>query len=282
MEEILRRLSSLRTPTLENVVHVLDIVVVAYLVYRLLALVKGTRAWRILGGIVIFIAALFVSDFLHLRTLHWVLDKAALLLPVAIVLLLLPELRQTLESFARLGLWPDRLPGAAPAATAARTVEEIVAAVAEMAASRTGAIVVIEREANLDAVAENGVSLQAEVSAPLLISLFYGANPLHDGAAIVRNDRLVAAACRLPLSEAVGLDPSLHMRHRAALGITEQTDCLSIVVSEERGAISVALDGRLERLAGPNELRDVLNRELRGARDARPRRKRRERKPVGA
>lgn len=277
MEDLIRRLSSLREFSTENLLHLVDILLVAYLVYRVLALVRGKRAWRILGGIVTFVAALFLSDYLQLKTLHWVLEKATLLAPVAVVLLLLPELRQTLEGFARLGLWPERLPGSSNPTPAAHTIEEIVAGVAELAAGRVGALIVLERGPELSEIADNGVSIQARVSAPLLISIFFEGNPLHDGAVLVRGDQIVAAACRLPLSENPSVDPQAHMRHRAGVGITEQADCIAIVVSEERGTISASVDGRLMRLASPSELRDLLNAELRGN-ERKPRNSRRRRR----
>ncbi|MCX7800456.1 MAG: diadenylate cyclase CdaA [Fimbriimonadales bacterium] len=242
----------------------LDILLVSYLVYRLLAMIRGTRAWRILGGIVVFILALYASNALRLNTLHWVLDKATLLAPVALVILLLPELRQALETVGRIGLWPQVLPALNEAPAEAQTVEEIVAAVSEMASARVGALIVLERTGNLNEIIANGVPLDAKVTAPALGAIFFPGNPLHDGAAVIRGDRIVAAACRLPLSESSRLDSNLHMRHRAAVGVTEALDCLSIVVSEERGTISLAADGRLRRLGSHLELREILNTQFRG------------------
>ncbi|MEJ5171651.1 MAG: diadenylate cyclase CdaA, partial [Fimbriimonadales bacterium] len=247
-----------------SIVDVADILLVAYLVYRLLAMIRGTRAWRILGGIVVFILALYASNALRLNTLHWVLDKATLLAPVALVILLLPELRQALETVGKIGLWPQVLPSLSEPAAEAQTVEEIVAAVSEMASARVGALIVLERTANLDEIVANGVRLDAKVSAPTLAAIFYPGNPLHDGAAIIRGDRIVAAACRLPLSESERLDANVHMRHRAAVGVTEALDCLCVVVSEERGTISLAADGRLRRLGSHLELREILNTQFRG------------------
>lgn len=263
MEDILRRLGGLRDFSWENLIHVIDILLVAYLIFRLISLIRSSRAWRILGGIAIFVVALVLSDHFQLRTLHWLLDKATLLAPVALVILLLPELRQTLEGFARLGLWPSRL-NAQDGRVALRTLEEIVAATTEMSSARVGAIIVIERGTRLDDIAANGVSLQANISAPLLASIFHEGNPLHDGAALVRGDRIEAAACRLPLSETTSLSAAFHMRHRAGLGITEQADCLAVIVSEERGTISVCQDGQLQRVQDAQELRTWLNQFLRG------------------
>lgn len=262
MDDILRPLQELTEFSSKTLVHLFDILVVAYLNYRLLSLTRGTRAWRILGGIVAFVLLLFISNWLELTALHWILDKATLLAPVALVILLLPELRQALEGVSKLGFWPKTF-SSSDVSTEERTIEAIVAAASELSSASVGALIVIERQAPLDEIVANGVRLDAQVSSPLLGSIFYDQNPLHDGAAIIRGDTLVAAACRLPLSENPGLSRILHMRHRAAVGVTEITDCLAIVVSEERGTISVAQEGVLTKVS-PQELRETLNEALRG------------------
>ncbi len=275
MEDLSRRLETLTQLSITAIAQVIDVVLVAYVVYRALKLVRGTRAWRILGGIIIFVIALFLSDFFQLHTLHWILDKATVLAPVALVILLLPELRQTLEGFAKLGLWPERLILGEEKTTAANTVEEIIAAVIEMGNSHVGAIIIIERNIRLDDIIATGVLIQARASATLIKSIFYYGNPLHDGAVVIRGDQILAAACRLPLSESFQLDPNTHMRHRAGLGITEQTDAIAIIVSEERGTISVALENRIQRIPSAPELREFLNQEIRGITTDKPPRKRR-------
>jgi len=246
----------------ETLVHVFDILLVAYLNYRLLSLTRGSRAWRILGGVVAFVILLIISNLLHLSTLHWILDKATLLAPVALVILLLPELRSALEGVGKLGFWPKRLAGL-ETNTAERTVDAIAHAASELASASVGALIVVEREASLEEIIANGVRLDARVSSPLLGSIFFDQNPLHDGAAVIRGDTIVAAACRLPLSEDPSLAQNLHMRHRAAVGATESNDCLAIVVSEERGSISLASEGSIRTIA-PQELKELLGRELRG------------------
>ena len=230
-------------------------------------LVRGTRAWRIIVGVIFFVIILVASDRLGFNTLHWILDKATYLGPAALVILLLPELRATIEGF---GTLPQRL---VPTSTGpysdlveARTIEELVAACTELASESVGALIVVEKGAHLDEIATNGVLLDASVSAPLLGSIFYEGNPLHDGAVLVRGDTIVAAACQLPLSDPGRTDHEGHMRHRAAVGVSEAFDCLAIVVSEERGTISVAERARLRRLANAHELREYLNKELRSAR----------------
>ncbi len=263
MDDILLRLSELLRFSTESLWQLFDIALVTYLIYRLLILVRNTRAWRILLGIVVFVAALFLSDLLQLRTMHWVLDRATALAPVALVILLLPELRQTLEGFARLGLWTSRLGGPNVNASA-RAIDDLVAGVTELAKERVGAIIVIERANPLSDIISNGVPLDAQLTAALLNAIFYKGNPLHDGAAIIRGEKIVAAACQLPLSLSEDVSKKVHMRHRAGIGISEQSDCIAVIVSEERGTISLAIEGRMTICEGVNELRELLNHELRG------------------
>lgn len=279
MDELLSRLSKLLRFTPENLWHLLDILLVTYLIYRLLILVRNTRAWRILLGIVVFVAALFISDLLQLRTLHWVLDKATALAPVALVILLLPELRQALEGFARLGLWTSRF-GGPHVSSSARAIDDLVAGVTELAQQKIGAIMIVERATPLSDIIANGVPLDAQMTPALLNAIFFKGNPLHDGAAIIRGEKVIAAACQLPLSVSDQVSRKVHMRHRAGIGMSEQSDCLAIIVSEERGTISLAADGRMTLCEGVNELREILNQELRGT-DA-PRRRRLRKESKGA
>lgn len=260
VDEFFRYFSGLRDM---RVLDFVDIFLVTYLFYRLALLIRGSRAWRILGGVVTFVVVLFISDRLQLVALNWLLDKATLLAPVALVILLLPELRQALEGFGKLGFWPQTLSGS-EGRVEAQTIEELVAAVVEMSAAHTGALIVIERAAKLEEVVHNGVQVDAKVTAPLLGSIFYEGNPLHDGAVVIRGDKILAAACRLPLSESQKLDNMLHMRHRAGVGVTEAHDCITVIVSEERGTIRVAVDGQLKKMATHSDLRDFLNEHLRG------------------
>lgn len=257
-DEFLRRLSTLGEPWPQAVINILDVLLVAYLIWRLLKLVRGTRAWRILFGVFVFLVALLASDVLGLRTLHWVLDKATLLGPVALVILFLPELRQTIEGFARMGGLSDRLVGSEGAARGT-TFEEIAVAAQAMAQTHTGALIVIDRSRQLDAEIRSGVPLHAVVSAHLLQSIFYAGNPLHDGAIIVRQDELVAAACQLPLSDNPAIRAEYHMRHRAGVGVTEHSDAVVVIVSEERGEITVARAGSLTPVKSAEELLEILS-----------------------
>ena len=259
-------------------IDVVDILLVAYVTYRLFKLIRGKRAWRIVVGVFVFVVALWLSGWLQLNTLHWLLDKAALLAPVALVILFLPELRQAVEGFGKLGLWTERLIGSQPV-TEKTTLHEISKAVADMAEHRIGALIVIERGTALQDVAENGIAVDAKVSAPLVGAIFYHGNPLHDGAIVVRRNEIVAAACRLPMSESRSIALHYHMRHRAGIGMSEQSDAVVVIVSEERGDIAVAVDGEMTIVADEVELRESLETLLRAySGDKRKRRRRRRRK----
>ncbi len=242
---------------MRGVMAVIDILLVAFLIYRLLKLVRGTRAWKVLIGIGVFVGALFLSEKLELHTLHWILEKASVLAPVALVILLLPELRQAIEGFAKIGLLPERLL-TGESSTSHTVLDEIVEASENMARRNIGALIVIEREEQLNEVARNGVPLNAEVTAALIEAIFYHGNPLHDGAAIIRKDNLLAAACRLPLSENPLLGAQYHMRHRAGVGVSEAADCVVIIVSEERGECSIAVDGELIHCKSGEDLKNRL------------------------
>jgi diadenylate cyclase len=242
-----------------QLIQIIDILLVAYLAYRLLLLVRGSRAWRILIGIFIYGLVWLLSGVMGLKTLHFILDRALILGPVALVILLLPELRQALEGIGKLGFLPDL--GGGRERTRARTIEEVVAGVAELSASSLGALIVIERSKKLAEIENSGYSFDAIVSAPTLNQVFFNKSPFHDGAAIIRGDRVVAVACQLPLTEQ-RLPGHLHLRHRAAVGVSEHSDAIVIVVSEERGTISVAMDGRIREALNPGDLRDVLRQSL--------------------
>ncbi len=273
MNLIFAQLFDLRT---QGLIYVVDILLVAYVIYRLLKLVRGRRAWRIAIGIGFFVAALVLSERFQLNTLHWILDKATLLAPVALVILFLPELRQAVEGFGKLGGWTDRLI-TAQQKTTIDTVQQICAAVAEMAEHRIGALIVIERTTRLQEVADNGIPVHAKVTAPLIGAIFYHGNPLHDGAIVIRGDEVVAAACRLPMSESTTIPGHFHMRHRAGIGISEHSDAIVVIVSEERGEIAVAHEAILLPLSDELELRRYLERELRDMSEVRRRRKRMQR-----
>lgn len=257
---LLELFDQIRTSARTMLLHVLDLALVAYVAYRLLLLVRGSRAWRIIGGVVTYLAVWLASDLIGLRTLHFILDKGLLLGPVALVILFLPELRAALEGFGGFGLWPERLGGQARD-TARDTLDAILSAVKQLSRDRIGALIVVERERRLDEIIRTGVTLDARVSAPLICSLFHGQNPLHDGAVVIRGDRIVAASCRLPSTDRT-VKSHLHMRHRAGIGVTEESDAIAIIVSEERGSISLAWGGRLRENISVDRLTSLLKQML--------------------
>ena len=242
-----------------------DILIVAYLIYRLMMLARGTRAWQIITGLIVFVAMLLFSTFARLSALSWLLQQILPLGPVAIVILFYPELRHALEEVGRLGFWGRGFTGL-DREDLSSMVGEIVRAAERLSDKKIGALMVLERETGLTNEVETGTLLNAQVSADLLGSLFYPGSPLHDGAAIIRRDRVVAAGCTLPLSESREVQGmQVHTRHKAALGISEQSDALVVVVSEETGIISLAFDGKMARgLRDDGRLRDLLIREYTG------------------
>ena len=218
-----------------------DILIVAYLIYRLMMLAKGTRAWQIIWGLGVFALILGFSSWAQLHALNWILRQMFQVGAVALVILFLPELRHALEDLGRLGFWGKGFTGL-DREDLTTMVAELVRAAGTLSDRKIGALIVLERETGLNDVVETGTLVNAVVSAELLATIFYPGSPLHDGAAIVRRDRVVAAGCTLPLTDnPVGLP--VHTRHKAALGMSEQSDALILVVSEETGIISAGLRG---------------------------------------
>ncbi len=236
---------------------VFDVLVVAWLIYRLLLLAKGTRAWQIIGGLMVFVVAVFLSDKLQLYSLHWLLKQAFPLGPVAVVILFLPELRHALEEFGRPGFWGSSL-GLVRTEEMSGMIGSVVSAVSTMAVKRIGALIVFERETRLEDIIATGTPINATASAELINTIFYKGTPLHDGAVVIRQDKIAAAACTLPLTESPKVDAAVHTRHKAALGMSEQSDAVVVIVSEETGTISIAVEGKLIRGLRDESLRHRL------------------------
>jgi diadenylate cyclase len=233
---------------------VIDILVVAFLAYEALLVVRGTRAGHILVGILIMVALYAAAWWMRLEALRSVLSNIVPYLGLAIVVLFQSEIRRTL---ARLGR--KRWFGLAGGYQPLEFVNEILLAVERLSQDKTGALIVLERDIGLRTFIESGVRLEARVSRDLLLSIFQPGLPLHDGACIVQKDRLAAAACFLPLTTKPNLSSQLGTRHRAAIGITEETDCLSVVVSEETGRISTAAFGELKPGLSIGDLAGQIN-----------------------
>jgi diadenylate cyclase len=234
---------------------VIDILVVAFLVYQALMVVRGTRASHVLIGIFILVLLYAASVWAALEALRAVLSFTVPLIGLAIIVLFQSEIRRTL---ARLGR--KRWLGLGAGYRAPESVNEILMAVEVMAPKRVGALIVLERDIGLRTFIESGVALEARITRDLLLSIFSPGLPLHDGAVIVQKDRVAAAACFLPLTTSPILSRGMGTRHRAAIGITEETDCMSIVVSEETGRISVGAFGELVQGLSLAEVRERINR----------------------
>lgn len=235
----------------------LDVTVVSFILYKLIMLVKGTRAWQILWGLGLFFLLVFVSDKLRLFTLNWILHTILPLGPVAIVILFFPELRHALEEMGRLGFW-GRGFSFLGKEDLALMIDEVVKLSTRLSRGKIGALVVIEREIGLDNIVTTGTRLDAVVSSELLATVFYPGSPLHDGAALIRSNRVIAVGCTLPLSDSPQISTMIHTRHKAAIGVTEQSDAVVVVVSEETGTISLAVEGQLDRELEADTLRSRL------------------------
>ena len=225
---------------------ILDIILVAAAVYWLIMLSKRTRAWQIIWGLLVFLLLVFITDRLDLHTLNYLLRSFLPLGPVAIVILFFPELRQALENMGRVARWGHGLSLLAEEDVSS-LINVVVRAATKMSQRKIGALIVIERESALDDVVATGTKIDSMVAEDLIGTIFYPGSPLHDGAVIIRGKRILAAGCTLPLSESVSAGAMIHTRHKAALGVAEESDAAVVVVSEETGTISLALEGKLHR-----------------------------------
>ncbi|WP_338833350.1 Cyclic di-AMP synthase CdaA [Moorella humiferrea] len=235
----------------------LDISIVAFVIYKFIMLIRGTRAVQLIKGLVVLVVASVIAERLNLTTINWLLSQLRLVIVVALPVVFQPELRRALEQLGR-GKFFARPLTTLGAEDMEKLISELVRAVQVLAKNRTGALIVIERETGLNDYIETGIRVDGVVSAELLINIFVPLTPFHDGAAIIRGDRVVAAGCFLPLSESPYLSKQLGTRHRAALGISEISDAVVLVVSEETGVISVAEGGKLTRFLEEKSLKELL------------------------
>lgn len=226
-------------------VDLLDVVIVAVVLYKLYGMIKDTRAVTLLKGLLVILVAALLSNWLHLNSLYWLLGKTLTVVAVALPVVFQPELRRALEHIGRGRLFTKS--GRLNQEEVSLLFRDVAKAAVTLARTKTGALIVIERETGLNDYAESGIRIDGLVSSELLLNCFVPNTPLHDGALIMRGNRVVAAGCLLPLTERSGLDKELGTRHRAAIGLSEQSDAVVVVVSEETGLISLAVGGRLER-----------------------------------
>ncbi len=241
-----------------TIFDVVDILIVSYVFYRGILLIRGTRAVQLLKGIIVLLMATGLSGLFHLQALNWLLNRVLEMGLFAIPVVFQPELRRALEQLGRSNLLSLSRRWQHVPESPAHVITEIVNASQVFAKNRIGALVVLERETGLNEYIETGIAIGGVLSSELLINSFIPNTPLHDGAIIVRGDQVIAASCYLPLSDQSDLAKELGTRHRAAVGITEQSDALVVVVSEETGQISVAEAGLLTRGLDEQTLADKL------------------------
>ena len=245
----------------------LDIVILAFVVYRILLLVQSTKVASLVKGLAAFFVILLMSSVFRLYGINFILSRMVNVGVLALIILFQPELRRVLEELgSRLGSRNLNFLGlfshGGSVGALEQAISQTVLACTEMSKSRTGALIVFEGEMVLDDMAQSGTTLDAAVSGELLKNIFFVKAPMHDGAVIVRHGRILAAGCMLPLSKNVNLSKDLGMRHRAGIGMSENSDATVVIVSEETGSISVAIGGMLKRHLKPETLENILRNEL--------------------
>lgn len=258
-------LDKLHIPTVTSITFadVVEICIIAFLVYGILVWIKETRAWALLKGVLVIVVFLSLAAYFQMTTILWIAARLGSLAITAIIVVLQPELRKALENLGQRNFFSSILPfealrSAGNERFSDKTVSEIVKACVEMGKVKTGALIVVERKQSLAEYERTGIDVDAIVTSQLLINIFEHNTPLHDGAIIIRGDRVISATCYLPLSDNRELSKDLGTRHRAGVGISEETDSLTIIVSEETGKISVAQEGKLYRGLTADELRERM------------------------
>ncbi|MCQ2519276.1 MAG: diadenylate cyclase CdaA [Lachnospiraceae bacterium] len=245
-----------------NWTDLIEIAVIAFLVYEILLWIKNSKAWALLKGIVVILAFLLIAELFEMRTILWIANRVFTIAATVIVVVFQPELRRALEvlgrkaNFGELNLFDQNHNEGGRFSD--KTLNEIMRGCNEMAKVRTGALIVIEQNNSLSDIERTGIQVDAIVTSQLLINIFEHNTPLHDGAVLIRGDRVTYATCYLPLSDNLSLSKELGTRHRAGVGISEIGDSLTIIVSEETGRISLAYEGKLERDVNQENFRRML------------------------
>lgn len=241
---------------------IIEIVIIAFVIYNVMVWIKNTKAWVLLKGIIIVVIFALIAYILNLKTILWIAGKTISVGIIALVIIFQPELRRALEQLGRkkilFGLFRFNDGREKGERFSSKTAEEIVRACFDMGAAYTGALIVIEQDMVLEEYEKTGITVDGLVTSQLLINIFEHNTPLHDGAVIIRGDRVVAATCYLPLSDNNNLNKALGTRHRAGVGISEVTDSMTIIVSEETGKVSVAVGGELIHDIDADSLRNRL------------------------
>ncbi|MBE5822982.1 MAG: diadenylate cyclase CdaA [Butyrivibrio sp.] len=252
--------TSMHMPTI-RLSDILEIFIIAFLVYHILVWARNTRLWSLLKGVIVILVFILVCALFNMSTILWIVERVFSIAIIGMVVILQPELRKALEELGRKNFFSNVLAlgdNKSEGRFSDKTLNEIVRACVEMSKVRTGALIVIEQNHPLTEYERTGIDVDAIVTSQLLINIFEHNTPLHDGAVIVRGDRVVSATCYLPLSDNMGIGKELGTRHRAGIGASEATDAFVIIVSEETGKISVAQEGELERALDSDRLRERL------------------------
>lgn len=237
--------------------EIVDILVVSYILYRLYKIIKETRAEQLLKGVAFILTLMFLSQVLGLNTLYWIIQSAITIGLISVVIIFQPEIRRTLEHLGR-STFRDSLIFQNSDEALEKIVNEIITAVDNMSKAEVGALIAIEQSTGLSEIIKSGIQLDAKISSGLLENIFVVNTPLHDGAVIIKNDRIAAAACFLPLTQNENLNKKLGTRHRAGIGLSENSDAIVIIVSEETGTVSLAINGNITRNYDKNRLKEIL------------------------
>ena len=257
-ENIVAYIKSLQENPFELVTLILDLAIVIFLVYCCIRVVKGSRAWQLIKGIALLIVATWISGLLNLKILNWILTGIMNWGVIAIIVIFQPELRRALEQLGTNKLTKFFGINKDVETKTKEDIYKVVIAATELAKTKTGALIVLERDIKIQDIISTGISLDAEVSPQLLVNIFQPNTPLHDGAVIIAGNKIAAAACVLPLADDKDIAKELGTRHRAAIGISKESDAIVVVVSEETGKISVAKDGTLIADVREDVLKKIL------------------------
>ena len=262
IDDIVEYIYFLSLPKL-TLIDIFEVIIIAFVIYNVILWVKNTRAWSLVKGILVLFFIYIFAYVLNMSVILWIFNKTITIGITAIMIIFQPELRKALEELGKKNIVKSIIPFEDTKDKnkrfSDRTVNEIVKATVELAKAKTGALIIIEKEIILSEYERTGIAIDSAISSQLLINIFEHNTPLHDGAVIIRGDRIVSATCYIPLSDNLGLSKELGTRHRAGVGISEVSDSLTIIVSEETGKISVAIGGKLMRNIDGELLKKKMN-----------------------
>lgn len=258
--KILSYINTLINYPIKILALLVDLAIVVYLLYKLIKMIKGTRAIQLIKGIAVILVANALSEFLSLNILHYILNSVVTYGVLLFIVVFQPELRKMLEQMGSTNI--RRFFDIEEENSSLQSVDKVADAAIQMSKEKTGALIVYEKESNLGEIINTGVAINADISKELLLNIFVTDTPLHDGAVIIKDNRIAAASCILPITDREGLDREYGTRHRAAIGLSEASDALVIIVSEETGKISLAMNGKLIKGVQPDVLRKELKKRV--------------------